>query len=181
MQGVMTPAQLERETPWTATRLVSFGLCGGLRPGVKVGESLIASSVRTPEGTFPTHNQGVPWFSDGKFNQANTPEQKSFIYLHTGAWAIDDESYSVAMVAQKRKIPFSVARVVSDAWNDDVSFTSAMLSPSGGINYGAVATAVLTRLPSLLKTWKDYNTSMDSLRHLGSRLSPDFNLNRKGF
>ncbi len=175
LSGAMTPIQLEQRAYWTATKIVSFGLCGGLKPGVKVGEALIAAHLRTPEGTFDTGNHGVPWFSDGKFNQANTPAQREYIYKHTGAWAIDDESYSVAIVAARRKIPFSIARVVSDQWDQDVQFTANLLSPTGGINFGNVTAAVLKHPLAMLRIWNDYNTSMKALKLLAQRLAPGFN------
>ena len=165
LSGIMSPEELDRQVWKGCTKLYSFGLCGGLRPGVTVGRTLTASEIHTPNWSHKIQAYGVPWYSSGKFDEANTPSQRARLYQKYGAWAIDDESFSVACVAKARNIPFGILRSVSDAWNDDVSFTSNMLNSDGSANPLAVAKAVLGHPFALAKVWRDYNTSMAALRN----------------
>ena len=80
--------------------------------------------------------QACSWFSSGALDAADTVQQRATLYAATGAWAIDDESFSVASFAALRGIPFAILRSVSDDYSDTLPLAArgAVLNPDGSAN-----------------------------------------------
>jgi adenosylhomocysteine nucleosidase len=106
--------------------VISFGIAGGLRPGLKPGTIIIGTSVLHSSGR--TYTADARW-SDRLFeaipNAESGPiagsgsiiarrDEKRAIYLGSGAFAADMESHVVAQTATDHRIPFAVLRVVAD-------------------------------------------------------------------
>ena len=188
LTGIQTEASLQTLVPTTCTAILSFGLCGGLRPNLPiVGQTLIASSLTDPNKEIyvpdqswnhrlfaATHAYTQSWFSNGQFNTADTPAQRQAIYKQTGAWCIDDESLAVAQFAQARKIPFAILRTVSDAWNDNVAITGKLLNAQGGVDIVATIKAFATDPEDMIKIWRDYNLSIAELGTAAIEVGPSF-------
>ena len=175
LTGIQTLADLEQNAAG-ATAIISFGMCGGLKPGLPVvGQTIIAWPLITPAGTYKpdegwvkrlfakTHAYCQPYLSSGLFNTAETPAQRAQLFEKWGAWAIDDESIYVAQFAQAKNIPFAVIRNVSDAADDNVSITSNTLKASGGINPLAVIADLVEDPEEMIAIGRDYSLSNGEL------------------
>jgi adenosylhomocysteine nucleosidase len=187
LTGKQTLNDLLEHVPKTCTAIMSFGMCGGLRPGVVVGQTVIASYLIGPNGdNYPcnsawqhslfkkTHHFVQPYYSSGKFNQANTQEQRAAIHKKTGAWCIDDESLFVAQFAMRRGIPFIIARNVSDQWDDDVSITSDIMDAEGRPKPMAIASALFKSPLVLVKIGANYQHSQTALELFAREIGPSF-------
>jgi adenosylhomocysteine nucleosidase len=188
LTGIQTLENLLANVPKSCKAIMSFGMCGGLRPDVLVGQTVIASYLVDPHGatyvcdmywrdricTKTQHRTQLPYYSSGKFNEANTPAQRAAIYTKTNAWCIDDESLFVAQFAMRREIPFIIARNVSDQWNDDVSITSDILDAQGRPKPMAVASALFKSPLSLIKIGMNYQRSQNALELFAKEIGPNF-------
>jgi len=187
LQGIYSAADLDKAVPSSCTGVISFGMCGGLRPKLPiVGQTLIAWPLITPDKTYMPDEAWVkrlfaatkaycqPYFSSGEFNTANTPAQRAALFAQYGAWAIDDESNSVAEFSAARGIPFVVMRNVSDAWNDNVSITSNILNANGGVDPLAVLSDLVEYPEEMMEITRDYFTSNGELRTAAVMVGPTF-------
>jgi hypothetical protein len=190
LTGIQTLEDLEKNVPASCRAIMSFGMCGGLRPFTPlVGQTVLASYLIGPRSeVYSTDyewnsrlisklkgaNLVGPYYSSGKFNEADTPAQKAGIYVRTRAWCIDDESLFVAQFAQARGIPFVIARNVSDQWDDDVSVTASIMDDKGKPKPWEVAKAFLRQPRTLLKIGGAYYRSQTGLTQLARQIGPDF-------
>lgn len=142
--------------------LLSFGIAGGLRPGLKSGTVIVATSVLHSSGRL--YKSDARW-SDRLFEALPNAEsgpvigsstiiadraEKNAIYLKSGAFAADMESHVVAQVAAERGLPFAVLRAIADP--SDLSLPPAAvngLNPDGSPNIPAVLKSLATQ-PSQL-------------------------------
>lgn len=105
--------------------LISFGVAGALSPSLRPGEIIVATTVITPSGAFPTcadwsksllkslpHALHLPVF--GSEAALMTAVEKRSLWSSTGAAAVDMESGPVAEVAAEYGLPYTVLRVVLD-------------------------------------------------------------------
>ena len=188
LTGVQTTEDLQRAVPPTCTAILSFGLCGGLRPvRPVVGQTLIASHLSGPQGDIyapdpawnhrlftATHAYTQPWYSNGAYNTANTPAQRAALYAQTAAWCVDDESLAVARFAKAFGIPFAILRTVSDQWDEDVSITATMLTASGGINIWSVIKGAVSDPAALIRIGREYALSIGELGVTAVEVGPNF-------
>lgn len=109
------------------TGLISFGLAGGLAPGLMAGSLMIAADV--------VDGQGGSWHADpamsarlgdaaGSLFAATdiiaTADAKQALWSATGALATDIESGAVAAAASKAALPFAILRAVCDPAHRDL-------------------------------------------------------------
>lgn len=108
-----------------ATRLLSFGICGALEPGLPPGSLIIGSQVVARTGKWdadatwlrelmeklPAAHIGPVW---GAERIAGTLAAKRHLYQSTQCLAVDTESHCVAQAAQEARVPFAVVRAVCD-------------------------------------------------------------------
>jgi adenosylhomocysteine nucleosidase len=187
LTGIQTLSDLHERVPMRCSAIMSFGMCGGLKPGAQVGQTILASYLVDPAGghyvcdrawlgrlTAKSHAYIYPYYSSGKFNEADTPAQRAKIYAKTGASCIDDESLFVAQFALRRNIPFMIARNVSDQWNDDVSVTSDILDEKGAPKPLAIALALFKSPLSLLEIGMNYQRSQSALELFAKEIGPSF-------
>ena len=188
LTGIQTVEKLQANVPASCSTIMSFGMCGGISPTLPiVGQTLIASHLVGPIGELylpdrawidrlyaKTKSYVQPWYSSGKFNEANTPEQRAKIYRWTNCWCIDDESLAVAQFAKARKIPFAIVRNVSDQWNDDVSITATLLTADGGVNPWAVFKAVISNPEAMIEIGRDYEKCKTELNVAAVQIGPSF-------
>lgn len=194
LSGQMGVADFVLKVPHTVTGILSFGLCGGLAPGLPVGGVVLAGTLIDGTETYhPDYDwtarlamclgvTPVPYFSTGQFNLADTPDQRAKLYQQYGTHAIDDESGPMAEFAKQRGIPFAVMRVVSDAWNDTVPLAARnALNPDGTANVSSII-AWLEANPDqaggqiwdLSKIALDYNLSLNVLMQSGQKAGQYF-------
>jgi hopanoid-associated phosphorylase len=114
-----------------ATRLVSFGVAGGLAQEHPIGALVIGAHVKSATGTWHcdsawnnTLAQKLPqaihagvWGSE---TLVPTAEDKRALYRLSGCVIVDMESQCVAEAAAAARIPFTVLRAVCDTANMNV-------------------------------------------------------------
>ncbi len=132
-----------------AEALISFGLAGGLRPGLKPGTVLVPSVVIAGTRTYPCDYRLIEFLGGATLGPivaghkiAASIQAKRLLYQRNHPAAIDLESGSVGQIAKQRKLPFAVLRAVADpaernlppaalvALNDDGSLNIARLMRS---------------------------------------------------
>lgn len=149
--------------------LVSFGLAGGLMPGLKPGDLITASGVVDPCGqVYATDDQwrqrAVAAASPlpvavvqvaGEDTVLATPADKFALQARTGAAAVDMESHAVARAADTADIPFLVLRAIADPASHGIPRVALSgLGADGRTHPLAVAARLATRpwqLPALIR------------------------------
>ena len=159
--------------------VLSFGIAGGLAPGLRPGTVLIArpSSPRTANNS----NAIAPGRSDlrqlsaaprssiwrGIDRPVTTPADKRALHLSTRAAVADMESHIAARFAAARNLPFAAFRVVADPAERHVPPAAlAGISPTGAVAAGPVLRALARapgQIPHLVKTAFDANAAFVSL------------------
>ena len=111
----------ERLVAHGASALLSFGLAGGLAPGLHAGAVLVPGEVVTEGGRFtvdPALAGCLGGFTShvvyGADEVVASVEAKRTLHERTGCDAVDLESGAVAGVARARRVPFAVLRAVCD-------------------------------------------------------------------
>jgi adenosylhomocysteine nucleosidase len=116
-----------------ATALVSWGLAGGLEPGIVPGTVVLPQRIAAPDGT--ASNVDASWqarlaaalrtefrVAEGPLLAAEhvlqTPKEKARAALDTGCVAVDMESAAIASAARAADVPVAVVRVVADVVTD---------------------------------------------------------------
>src|SRR4051794_29298618 len=105
--------------------LISFGVAGGLAPGLKPGTCIIGSSVINGDEERPTDARWsqrlrriIPDAECGPLLGVREPiafsGDKSALHEKTGALAVDMESHMVARAAVRYGVPLAAIRVVVD-------------------------------------------------------------------
>jgi hopanoid-associated phosphorylase len=104
--------------------ILSFGLCGGLADGLRIGDWIVAERITgavdmptdpswcdSLAGALPNARIGG-FFADGRM--IDTIAEKRTLGDRHRALAVDMESHVAAGVAARHGLPFAVARIVSD-------------------------------------------------------------------
>jgi len=131
-----------------AKRLISFGIAGGLEPGLPVGSMIIGSQVTSLDGSticdkawaadlmqkFPEAHCGGVWGSEMIVASAR---EKRALYEKSRCLAVDMESQCAAQIATEANIPLAVLRVVCDSSDMDIPpVVMASIAEDGRINVG---------------------------------------------
>ena len=190
------PARLEAVLDRLAGRtsgVISIGIAGGLAPGLQVGHWVVADAVLVDGEPMPTDAAWtgrlaarLPEAAKGLLLGANAmvaeATQKASLHRTTGALAVDMESHIVARVARRHRLPFAVARVVSDAAHRTLPPAARVgMKSDGGMDLPAVLRSLLAdprQLPALIRTGLEAEQGFRALlrgyRRLGPRLGgPD--------
>jgi hopanoid-associated phosphorylase len=162
-----------------ATRLVSFGVAGGLMPEQPVGSLVIGTLVKSATGS---------WHCDSAWN--NTLAQKLPRALHGGVWGsetlvptaedkralyeqydcaiVDMESQCAAEAAAEAQIPFAVLRAVCDTANMNVPpVVMAAIGEDGRIDIMRAVTHLARRpreIPGLFHVTRGINRALGVLK-----------------
>lgn len=108
-----------------ATRLISFGVCGGLADGVNTGDLILPKSVMMNGATFSLEGswharilQQLPNAKTGPIisvkDAVTTPDAKSKLYQTSQAIAVDVESFIIMQIAAAHNLSGLVIRAVLD-------------------------------------------------------------------
>ena len=160
------------------TSLVSFGLAGGLDPGLHPGDLLVPSSVLEP-GSRPrptdtrlSHHLGCGTVPKGVLLAGTTviaePAMKQRLWNETGAMAIDLESGPAAEAALEEGLPFAALRAICDpAWRRLPTAALVCLGEQGRIDVRRLGLALLRAprdLPALIVLGSDAAAGRQALR-----------------
>lgn len=149
-----------------ATRLLSFGLAGGLDPCLPAGTILIGTAVTTEAALWscdenwgadlrrrlPMAQSGALWGSETIVASAY---DKQALYAKTRCLAADMESQAVAEVAAASHVPFAALRVIADTATMNVPPAALVpLRSDGRVDLGHVLLNLLRQpcqLPELIR------------------------------
>jgi hopanoid-associated phosphorylase len=167
--------------------IISIGIAGGLAPGLRAGDWILADSVLADGTPVPTD---APWTSRlaaqlpaaarglllGVDAIVTTPGEKAALHRTTGALAVDMESHVAAHVAQRHRLPFAAARVICDPAHRTLPPAARVaMKPDGRVDLSAVLRSLLGQpgqLPNLIVTGWDAERSFGSLLRGRRRLGP---------
>ncbi len=175
--------------------LLSFGMAGGLAPGLGAGSVVVADQIVAPGGkrfpTDPDWREGLKKtvaaemeVSQGSIagspEAVATPAGKQALHASTGAVAVDMESHAVAEAAHDKGVPFLAVRVIADpamrripAWTLGCVGEDGAVSPvkvMGGLMFRPWDVVVLLQLSS------DAGDALVNLRRVATLAGPRFGL-----
>ncbi len=172
--------------------LVSFGIAGALRPGIKTGDLLVPASIKQKGGGVHETDAGIRTrllqaartslpdlavlddallgtdiLIGGKMEKLSAGKEH-------GAGAADMESHRIAMAAEAHGLPLIVVRVVlDDASTELPDFVNGWVTPEGQRDYGkALVGAVLKpwNIPKMVSLAGLSRTAHRSLRRVAPLL-----------
>jgi adenosylhomocysteine nucleosidase len=159
------PGRLDALWPADATAVLSFGIAGGLAPGVTTGELLVASSLWEAGETLGVDASWQAAIAARCGARASliaasgtllaSAAEKGALHRASGALAVDMESGAAWRFAQARGLPFAALRAVADGPGDVLPEAATVgLNPDGSPAPLRVLGALLRRpgdLPALLR------------------------------
>lgn len=178
--------------------LVSFGVAGGLTPGLGPGVLVIPPVIIAPDGRrFDTDAdwrarlgalaiQGMDVrLGDlaGSDGSVATADDKRRLRDAVGAVAVDMESHQVAEAATGAGIPFMVLRAIADPWNRALpAWAGKAVAADGSLRIGAIALEVIKdygELPELIGMGLANRRAMATLRRVATIAGPRLGLGSK--
>jgi adenosylhomocysteine nucleosidase len=161
-----------------ASALISFGLAGGLDPGLAAGFLLVPRLVTARRAFFTCDSSLLALLGGATADTllagesvAATRASKAALWRDNGASGIDLESGAVAEVAAARGLPFAAVRAICDpAWRDLPPAALLALDQSGAIGLMRVLRSLLGnpgQLPALLALAADAGRARSALRGFG--------------
>ena len=171
--------------------LISFGIAGGLSPGLRAGTCIVGSTIVTEAIEFSTDRQWsqallrpIPDAIYGAIAGVTTvaahPKAKRSLHMRTGALAVDNESQVVASVAAACGLPMAAVRVIMDPVTRELPTAAlATVRANGTIDLAALIHSITRRpgeLPMLLRTALDAWIGFAALLHCRQLLGPGFGL-----
>ncbi len=140
------------------TTLISSGIAGGLSPQASTGTVIIANRATNDDGLIlecdsvlcAKWQELLPYAMMGTILTTHsviaTINDKSRLYEHNNATAVDMESFAVGQVALKSNLPFAVLRVIADPYNQTIAsaFLEA-LREDGTLDTKLIVKALLAR------------------------------------
>jgi hopanoid-associated phosphorylase len=167
-----------------AASLMSFGIAGGLAPGLPPGTLVVATEIITEEAVYPARADcaGRVKARAGAIYGATeivaTAREKSALSARTGAIAVDLESGPVARQAMAAGIPFIAVRAIADpAWDSLPVAALLPLDTQGRPRLPSVLWSVLRdprQISGLVRIGRETRLALESLRRARRRLArPD--------
>lgn len=158
-----------------AQGLLSFGLAGGLQPGLKPGIVLVPSTIVTAQGNYrcdPVLTQFLGGATSGALlageEIAASACDKAKLFSQFQAVAIDLESGAVAEIAAQNAVPFAVLRAVTDPAERDLPPASLVaLREDGSLALGPLLKSLLRQpgqIPGLMAVGRDAKAARYALR-----------------
>ncbi len=175
--------------------LLSFGMAGGLAPGLGAGSVVVADRILAPGGKrFPTD----PDWREGLCNSlaeemdvsqgsiagspeaVATPAGKQALHASTGAVAVDMESHAVAAAADDKAVPFLAVRVIADPDSRTIpAWILGCVGEDGAVSPIKVVGGLMFRpwdAVALLKLSSDAGDALINLRRVATLAGPRFGL-----
>jgi len=163
-----------------ADGLISFGIAGGLAPGLKPGSLVIGTEVIAEDGRrYPAMNIAssmseairAPIFGGREIvSQAGA---KQALHDSTGAVAVDLESAQVARLCTDAGLPLAVIRAIGDPAERDLPPAALVgLRADGRVDLPAVLASLLRspgQIPALINVALDTRRALAALQQAGRR------------
>lgn len=169
-----------------ATRLLSFGLAGGLSPELPAGTMVIGTAVQSDQGMWQadaewctTLAQRLPYAVSGQVwgseTIVTTPLAKAELYRHKHCILADMESQIVAEAAVDAGLPFAILRAVIDT--ADMALPPAAHAPLDSLGrprLGSILLSLVRRpsqLPELLRLGRNNHLALAALQQATTALA----------
>lgn len=188
-------AALEAAIARGAAGVISFGVAGGLAPGLVAGDCVVASGVRHGEDVIATDLAwsrsllaAMPEAIHAEIAGADTvllhPADKREAHARTGAVAVDMESHIAAKVARAHRLPFATCRIVIDAAHRTLPPAAAVgLREDGTTDVAAVLRSLMReprQLPDLIWTALDARVAWRALHMARGQLGAGLGFPERG-
>ncbi len=172
-----------------ATALVSWGTAGGLSEDLHPGDILLPDSVRLENDDnqqFRTDhdwqqrliNQIIPNLKPhkGLLLQAGEVitniDQKSKLHYKTAAIAVDMESWSIAKIADQKKLPFLIIRSVVDTSHETIPLSAInSIDEFGQTNPASLTSSLIKNprdIPKLIRLGKHFQQARKNLKQVST-------------
>ena len=170
--------RIEKALAQGARAIISVGIGGGLKPGLKVGSIVIAEEVvsagaryhadaRWAEALAARLPQAARGTIAGVDAIVTEPADKTALHRETGALAVDMETHIAASVAAAYDLPFAALRAVSDAAEDRLPpAVIGAIDAEGKLRLGAVLASIARnplQVPALIRTGRGNEAATKSL------------------
>ncbi len=172
-------AKLERAVEDSVSAIFSFGIAGGLAPGVQPGTPLVARGIIANGDEYFECHRGwshrlakvlgdVPIVDMAGIDlPVADPHSKRALHVATRAVAADMESHVAARVAAAHNLPFAAFRVVADPAERRLPPAALVgIRQDGEIALGRVIGSLLSepsQIPHVLRTALDTKAAFDAL------------------
>jgi hopanoid-associated phosphorylase len=174
--------------------LLSFGVAGGLAPGLRAGDVVLAEGVVAGGQTLRSDSAWIGRTREALADELPitvgmlagvaapvvTGEEKRRLYAATGAVALDMESHAVAAAARGAGLPFLAIRVIADAATQSVpAWLSGVIDETGAVNLAAFFGGLMAHPldgVAVCRLAGANRRAMASLRRVAVRLGPGFGL-----
>jgi len=138
-----------------AKRLLSFGIAGGLEPGLPIGSMIIGTHISSVDGRWECDKEWINGFVQklpeahcggvwGSEYLVGTAKDKRVHYERSRCLIVDMESHCAAQIASEAGLPLAVLRVVCD--NSDMNVPPLVMdaiNEDGSINVGRALLSLL--------------------------------------
>ena len=175
--------------------LLSFGMAGGLAPGLGAGSVVLAEEIVAPGGrrlpTDPDWREGLrrTVAAEMEVSQGSiaaspqavaTPAEKQALHASSGAVAVDMESHAVAEAADDQAVPFLAVRVIADpAIRRIPAWTLGCVGEDGAVSPVKAMGGLMFRpwdVVTLLQLSADAGDALINLRRVATLAGPRFGL-----
>ncbi|PNG27464.1 phosphorylase [Methylocella silvestris] len=175
--GARLRRDIEAAAP-EASAIVSFGVAGGLAPGLQRGALFVARKIIAEDGSFFDADPDWSLALRAALGAAMADfagvdaavagiEAKRALHLRTGAHLVDMESHIAADVAGRLGIPFAAVRAVADPAERQLPHAALVaMRPDGGLALGALTRSLARdprQIPHLVHTARDARAAFKSL------------------
>jgi adenosylhomocysteine nucleosidase len=186
-EGLRSGGNLQAQIERGSCGVISFGIAGGLAPGLVPGQWVVASAVisdrdrHIPDAGWSQRLlQVLPGAVHATIFGIDAPiadgSAKRDLHHRTGAAAVDMESHLAARVAAAHGLPFTACRVVVDPAHRDLPPAALVgLRADGTADVRAVLRSVLEgprQLPQLMRLMADASIAFAALRRGRGLLGP---------
>jgi adenosylhomocysteine nucleosidase len=172
-------SELERAVSAGAGAILSFGLAGGIDPGLRAGTCIVARGIHAASG-YRACDTGwtsrlagrIPGVVVGDLAGSDRPladrDAKHALHIATSALAVDTESHVAAGIAAAHALPFAAFRVVADPALRTLPAAALVALRAGGtVDVAAVLGSLVrapSQLPLLLRIALDARAALAALR-----------------
>ena len=130
--------RLLRESP-PPSRIVSVGICGGLREGLNVGDLVVPCEVVTVDRQL-WKCEPIALPATGRLLSVNrilsSVEEKRKLHIEHAADIVDMEAASIAALCAERNIPFAAIKAISDNASESLPNELEQFAPHGHVRIG---------------------------------------------
>lgn len=169
--------------------VISFGVAGGLAPGLKPGDIVVPAAVVDHATTYATD---VRWSTalraalthafDGVLAASDVAVTgvagKAAVHARGGALAVDMESHMAARQALAVGVPFAACRIVIDPFDRAVpSAALVALDENGRTNIPALLGELLRhpgQIPELMRLGRDASVAKQAMRAARAALGSSY-------